>query len=523
MYLSTITEKDIKSKKNVFIRAAGSNLATADIEGSRPCLKGYQYFNKPSYANTTDQIEKASPRQLHQKLDKPQYSLSTKDIEKAYPSKTGFQTKRIGTNPLNPTYQLPYYEVRAITPPKFIRDHINISDIEGTKPEIYYKWNTRNSMDVNDIEGAMPRPEKKLSKPNFMDPRDINRGTSHVYNRCVNPLMPEYVTKDDTGALITIGHVEGSNPKKAIKTDIAPHNRHLDNRDIEGSTAGTLNLGILGKKERNYEKKIVNAADIEGAQSGSLKKGITTIRTTNPLDPIYKWKTEDSPPPVVNKSNEVPMTDPIYAKSLAKFWGASPPVSEKPSPPPSKSSSRQSDFKRNANKFFSPDSLTEETQKKNFTKNTEKFFENGQAFPNGINYFESLNNKGSIHKLKPKSNFIDTESPDYERNKRKFFTVSRSSYHSNGSNNEDFNTDNKQILSKLGNRTPEAASKLEKRQENLYEIGNEPYRFNLPRSEIAKPMDNNIEQEIGSKKSFGTTPPASVNSERNLLVNARKK
>ena len=142
-------------------------------------------------------------------------------------------------------------------------------------------------MNVNDIDGAKPKPDKKLSKPNLMDPRDINRGGVYVSNRNVNPLMPEYDVRDEDGALIKIGQVEGSIPKKTINTETLPHNRHLDNRDIDGSTAGTLGLGVIGTKERNYKKKIVDAADIEGAQSGTLKKGITTIRKTNPLNPLY--------------------------------------------------------------------------------------------------------------------------------------------------------------------------------------------------------------------------------------------
>ena len=76
---------------------------------------------------------------MHQQLNKPNYNLTTKDIEKAYPTKTGFESKRIGTNPLNPVYQLPKFEINPSTPPKFIRDNINIFDIDGTKPEIYYK------------------------------------------------------------------------------------------------------------------------------------------------------------------------------------------------------------------------------------------------------------------------------------------------------------------------------------------------------------------------------------------------
>ena len=48
----------------------------------------------------------------------------TRDIDKADPKKDGFITNRIGTNPLIPVYELPHFETKPYTPPKFIRDNI---------------------------------------------------------------------------------------------------------------------------------------------------------------------------------------------------------------------------------------------------------------------------------------------------------------------------------------------------------------------------------------------------------------
>lgn len=59
-------------------------------------------------------------------MNRKEYNLSSKDIEGAYPKKTEFTSTRVGTNPLNPIYKLPYYETRPITPPRFIRDSYNI-------------------------------------------------------------------------------------------------------------------------------------------------------------------------------------------------------------------------------------------------------------------------------------------------------------------------------------------------------------------------------------------------------------
>lgn len=501
MYLSTISEKDASSKRKVFIRAAGTNLVTSDIEGSQPRLAGYQYFNKPSYSNSTEDIERSSPKPLHQQLDRPEFNLTTKDIDKAFPSKVGFQSKRIGTNPLSPVYNLASFETRPFTPPKFIRDSINITDIDGTKPEIYYKWRTRDAITVNDIEGAQPKPFAQLKKQDFMDPRDINRGEIKVYNRITNPLMPEYVCRDQNGEIGMIGPVEGSIPKKTINFKNSVHTRHLDNRDIEGSTSDTVGLGVLGTKNRNFVKKIVDSSDIEGAQSGSLKKGITTIRITNPLEPKYVWKTEDTPPPEVVKKIEE--KDLKFSKNTAKFWGASQSASETKSPPHSKASSRKSDFNRNANRFYSPDLLTTEILQKDLKKNTEKFFDNS---PKRIGEnFESVYNQGSIHKPKPKNNYCDVESMEFQKNTQKFYNLSRPS--SNGHADEDF----AYATSKISGKGSDVGSE------------HSGYQFNLSRKEIGNPMKKEVKSasssELNQRK--GLITPGSRN-DRKLLSSAAK-
>jgi len=72
-------------------------------------------------------------------------------------------TTRQPSNPLNPVYKLPYAEVRTSTPPKFIRDQINIDDIAGAQPNPYNKFNiNRKTNDISDIDGA--RPKKKLRR-----------------------------------------------------------------------------------------------------------------------------------------------------------------------------------------------------------------------------------------------------------------------------------------------------------------------------------------------------------------------
>lgn len=154
-------------------REFSSSLYTSDIDKARPYLPGYAFGNKPHFMNRNDDIEGSRPSKHHQPLDKPNYSLTNEDIFGAKPRATQFTTTRQPTNPLVPEYKLPYCEVRATTPPKFIRDQIDIKvtalsfptinliifqDIDGARPNPYtkYTYNDR-TMNVSDIDRAWPR------------------------------------------------------------------------------------------------------------------------------------------------------------------------------------------------------------------------------------------------------------------------------------------------------------------------------------------------------------------------------
>ena len=68
------------------------------------------------------------------------------------------------TNPLNPDYDLPQFEVKLPEPPKFIRDGMSVEDIEGTKPKVrVYKF-LGDKLNTDDIKGTSPkkRLERKI-------------------------------------------------------------------------------------------------------------------------------------------------------------------------------------------------------------------------------------------------------------------------------------------------------------------------------------------------------------------------
>lgn len=285
MSLSTINDLDAPRKAKVLHKSEVLSLKTSDIERARPYLRGYEFINKPDLTNYTEDIDKTKPNKFHQPLNKPYYSLMTGDIEKACPRKAEFVTSRTPSNPLQPVYNLASFEVRPVTPPKFIRDNISNDDIEGAKPEKYFKWLQRDNIQVKDIEGAKPKPERFLVKPNLMDPKDINKSESAVSNRVTNPLNPEYFVRNEEGKVSPYGFVEGSKPRKLIKTDSEAHRRQYNTDDIDGARPGTV--GVLVKDRRQQRNPLI-VTDIEGANVGSLKRGISTNRTTHPLNPEYK-------------------------------------------------------------------------------------------------------------------------------------------------------------------------------------------------------------------------------------------
>lgn len=63
----------------------------------------------------------------------------------------------------------------------------------------------------------------------------------------------------------------------------------LRTEDIMGAKSSTKGLGVFAENhERKDFRRTNQTDDIEGARAGSLKKGPTTNRISNPLDPEYK-------------------------------------------------------------------------------------------------------------------------------------------------------------------------------------------------------------------------------------------
>lgn len=81
-------------------------------------------------------------------------------MEGARPLKNKFKTNRI-SNPIAPEYPIPAYTVMEPAVPKFIKDPLEIDDIEGTrkKNDRWYNYE-RNVNPYTEIEGSKPRVPK---------------------------------------------------------------------------------------------------------------------------------------------------------------------------------------------------------------------------------------------------------------------------------------------------------------------------------------------------------------------------
>jgi hypothetical protein len=207
MYLSTLNNQDVKMKKFKQVntnRDYSANLFNLDIPGTSPKKFGV-LNNKPDFTNRNDDIDRSNSKVLHIHLNKPEYNLSNKDIEFSSASTVRIHETRCSKhtrpgeplNPLEPKYKLPQVELLEPPVPKFIRDNIQINDIQGSFPKKYYKWETRKgNLDDNKIEGSCPKKPhyRTNSKYDYINYNDVTQD-KFKSKRCVNPLDPVYEVK----------------------------------------------------------------------------------------------------------------------------------------------------------------------------------------------------------------------------------------------------------------------------------------------------------------------------------------
>ena len=136
------------------------------------------------------------------------------------------------------------------------------------------------------IEKQPIKQEQKkiiVRKDNFMlNVADINDKKNKIKGeRCTNPLNPVYTVatanEPPPGWSRTYGQIEGSKPHNP-KENIRCPDFCLNTKDIPGAVSKIVRAVESSKKEQ-----------IPGTQASSLRRGVSSKRTTNPLAPKYAY------------------------------------------------------------------------------------------------------------------------------------------------------------------------------------------------------------------------------------------
>ena len=258
-----------------------------DIAKAQPRRFSEMYTHNMPDLHNVDDIPGARPGVLHASLNKPSLGYTNADIPGSQAKPYTFKTSRC-VDPNDPSYSLASVEVKPPTPPRFLRDQIDVSDIDGAAPGIAKNFAPRDNMTTMDIPGAqagwIPRHKRRTGPVrNNIDYSDVMKEGFRTQRR-TNPLDPVHsihgvIIKDTAKQKprplppnigqdfnLTTGDVEGAYPEWK-----APH--HID--------------GGFKEKGRQEFRIINRTNDIPGAMADSKHNYIITKRVTNPLQPSY--------------------------------------------------------------------------------------------------------------------------------------------------------------------------------------------------------------------------------------------
>lgn len=273
------------------------SLKTDDIPGATSHLKAYQYTNKPSYINSNLGIEKSSSQSI------------------------SFITHR-QVNPLNPDYKLPSSLPKNYTPPKFIRDTLDVHDIQGPSAKNLNKTQIRNSLDISDIV-TKKKSILKISKPKEEHFNIKNKGFLTCRN--TNPLAPEYVICGEDNKPMVYGKIPGSTPRVYFDNKATPHNRNLDVSDIQkGSghkTSASLTFDLIGVKNKDSQvtnSQLRNKDSVFELANGSSSPKSTTTTGNTPKNANLKISKDPAKISNENVKNQNPNNQNVKNPKLKK-------------------------------------------------------------------------------------------------------------------------------------------------------------------------------------------------------------
>lgn len=227
-------------------------------------------------------------RALTKLINYPFDRFSNKDIIGTQSSPKHLKTKR-ETNPLNPNYCLQPVGELDVFVPKYLKDPLEIKDIDGThgRRKIHEKELNKTNF-IDDIEFSRPAKEKKPEVlKNIMETEDINLKHKRVKYGSRNPLNPEYLIKVlSKNEIHKIGEIEKNTTKILHRNLNVPH-YNLKTHDIEGTQVASAGNKWFKEPLRREFLESNKVSDILGSQPNTRKKGLSTKRITNPIDPDY--------------------------------------------------------------------------------------------------------------------------------------------------------------------------------------------------------------------------------------------
>ena len=138
---------------------------------------------------------------------------------------------------------------------------MNIDDLADARPKAnkLNKVTTRDVMKIEDIEGTKAKfrhnARKNSQGYSAFDYTDVTK-QERVSKRSSNPLDPVYIRKDENGADVVIGMVEGSKPAKMPErptADRVARAGSLQTDDIDGATTSTKGRGVFAHVKRRED------------------------------------------------------------------------------------------------------------------------------------------------------------------------------------------------------------------------------------------------------------------------------
>ena len=388
--LSNINDKNHQFKKLNTNRDWSLNLYNLDIEGSSPRKFGY-FFNKEDFTNKNSDIEKSSPKSYNKNINKISFNLTNNDIEFSKPQCVKNTTTR-HTNPLEPKYIMKTPEILPMTPPKFIRDVMEINDIRGCRPKkIGNEKNLFKEPIIKDvIKDSWPKkPYLRKSKYEYLDYRDVTNQT--INHRNTNPLRPIYNWSyvDDKKCF---GPIDGNSPLVYSKY-LYKNPLNLTNKDIEGTNTNSKNR-YMKFHGTNYS---YNTRDIKGAQGDTIARGIITNRHINPIVPKYKYLGHSEIPNIDNNP---------YFKGF-----------QSPGHYNKKNNYRKINFIRNNNTFDNFNIITNKNTNTNSIDNTNEAILNNNDNKSSLN--NNANNNENNKLIEKNIKIIDNKNVEKEKNEKK--------------------------------------------------------------------------------------------------------